>query len=423
VCVVFLNVLVAIGPVAATGGGGSGDAYRADIAPAGAAAGTSSTLVVTIRQLSGSSDKRVRSAQVTAPDGITITGATAKKGNNGLSAISTASTATVDGIPPLSSGQTVTVTLQTRILCGVGGSKTWAVSARNSNTFGSGGSALSQDPASQLTASVTRCSLEFSEQPADAGRDKVITGDTADPDGTPIKVQLLDGDGDPASQADVTVSLAIVSGTGASGATLAGTTSDDTNGDGVARFAPTIDRSERSYRLEASAAGIIGSGPSSAFDIEDVAKVCSGGCAGSSDKGTTSATVSSSSSGGVLRMSLGLDALSCDDAPNQYYQSSSSPLTWDVTSADGRTEVTIRLAAADVNRPYNLYDVCFSADSYGFRNRYNVRIDPGEAGLLKGCPPRLGKQDADPCVVEKWRENGDVLIKFSVPKGDPRGRI
>jgi len=140
-------------------------------------------------------------------------------------------------------------------------------------------------------------------------------------------------------------------------------------------------------------------------------------------RGATTATVSSSSNGGVLKMSLGLDALSCDYEANQHYTSTSSPLTWDVASAGGRTEVTIRLDASDVTRPYNLYDVCFSADSYGFRNRYNVRIDPGKAGLLKICPPRLDKQDADPCVVEKWRENGDVLIRFTVPRGDPRGRI
>ena len=122
-------------------------------------------------------------------------------------------------------------------------------------------------------------------------------------------------------------------------------------------------------------------------------------------------------------MSLGLDQLDCDNAANHFYQSISSPLTWDITPANGRTEITIRLAAADVTRSYNLYDVCFSSPVSSFRNRYNEKIAAGEAGLLKTCPARLDKQDSDPCVVDKWRENGDVLIKFSVPAGGPRGRI
>ena len=421
VCVAILSVLVAAVPVAATGGGG-GAAYRADVAPSGAPAGTSSTLVATLTQLSSSSDKRIRSARVSAPSGIQITGATAKKGGTPLTASVSSGAVTVNSISPLNAGQTVTITLQVSIACGVGGSKTWEVAAKNGTPFDTGGSALSQDGASQLTTSVTRCSLAFAEQPASAGRNKVITSVVADPSGTPVKVRLLDGNGANAAQSGVSISIAIVSGTGASGASLGGTTSATTNSNGVAALAPTIDKSERGYRLEASASGIIGSGSSAAFEINDVAKLCSGDCSGSTDKGTTTATISSNSTG-VLKMSLGLDSLSCDDAKNHYYTSTTSPLTWDVTNGAGRTEVVIRLAAADVTRSYNLYDVCFSSPVSSFRNRYNVRIAAGEAGLLKICPPRLDKQDADPCVVDKWREDGDVLIRFSVPPGDPRGRI
>jgi hypothetical protein len=422
VCVALLSLLITVLPSGATGGSG-GPAYRAGMAPTNAAAGTSTTLVVTITQVSGSSDKRVRSARVSAPAGLTITGATAQKGSTPIGVSVGSGAVTVDSIPPLSSGQGLTVSVQAAIPCGIGGSKTWGVVARNGARFDAGGSALAQDPASQLTTSITRCSLAFAEQPAAAARDAVITSDIADPSGTPVKVRLLDGSGAPATQSGVAISLGIVSGTGASGASLGGDTADATNSNGVSVFAPTIDRSGRGYRLVASASGIIDSDASAPFDINDVAKVCAGPCSGTTDKGGTTTTIRVDSDGGVLTMSLGLDALDCNDTANNHYTSTSAPVTWDISAANGRTEITIRLDASDVTRPYNLYDVCFSSPTSSFRNRYNVRIAPGEAGLLKICPPRLDKQTSDPCVSDKWREDGDVLVKFSVPPGDPRGRI
>jgi hypothetical protein len=424
VFVATLSLLIGALPAGATGGGGS-SAYRADVSPGGAAAGRSSTLAVTIKQLSSSSDKKVKSARVSAPSGISIDSASAKK--NGTSVPSSnivvgSGSVTLNNIP-LNANDKVVVTLTVSIPCGEGGSRTWDVVGKNGTSFATGGSPLSQDPASQLGTSIARCSLAFVAQPASAGRDKVITSEIAKPGGEPIKVRLRDGAGDPASQSGVTVELSLVSGTGAASATLGGDTSEATNSNGVASFAPTIDVSERGYKLKATASGIEGTGPSGPFDINDVAKVCSGECSGSSERGATAATISSSSNGGVLTMSLGLDELSCDNAANQFYKSTSAPVTWDITPANDRTFITIRLDASEVTRPYNLYDVCFSSPVSSFRNRYNVRIGPGEAGLLKGCPERLGKQDADPCVHDKWREDGDVLIKFSVPAGDPRGRI
>jgi hypothetical protein len=419
----FAALLIVASSVAATGGSGSGSAYRADIAPGSVPAGTSSDMTITIKQLSSSSDKKVRSARVSAPDGVTIGQVTVKRGNTTLTNVtSTSGSVTVNNIPSLSSNQTVTVSLKASIPCGESGS-TWIVGAKNGTDFATGGTPLSQDPASQLSTSVTPCSLAWVQQPASAGRDKVITSVVADPSGTPVQVRLLDGMGGHASQSGVTVSLAIVAGTGASGATLDGTTAV-TGSAGIATFAPTINRSERGYRLLATASGVIDSDPSSAFNIDDVAKICSvSGCTGSSVKDTTTAKISASSDGGVLTMSLGLDPLDCHDSANQFYETSSATVTWDITPANDRTEITIRLDKADVTRPYNLYDVCFSSPTSSFRNRYNVKIEKGKAGLLKICPPRLDKQDSDPCVVDKWRDNGDVLIKFSVPPGDPRGRI
>src|SRR5262249_37273743 len=192
--------------------------------------------------------------------------------------------------------------------------------------------------------------------------------------------QMLDGKGQDADASGIAIDLDIVAGTGAAGAHLDGDGAT-TNSNGVAAFGPSIDTSERGYELEATASGILDSGASSAFDINDVAKRCSTSdpCLGSSDKGTTTANVSVGSSNGILTLSLGLDDLDCNNAANHFYQSTSSPLTWAITSGSGRVTITIRLDSADVNRPFNLYDVCFASPDSTFVNRYNNRIAKGQA--------------------------------------------
>jgi len=274
----LMSLLIVATPVGATGGGGGGGAYRADIGPASAAAGTESTLVVTLTQLSGSSDQRVRSARVSAPSGIQIMSATAKKDGNTLTVNVSGGAATVDSIPPLNSGQTATITLRVAIPCGVGGSRTWDVAAKNGTPFATGGSALDQDAASQLTTNVSRCSLAFAEQPASTGEGMVITSVPADPSGTRVKVRLLDGNGDTASQSGVTVSLAIVSGTGASGASLwvarpptprTATVSHRSSRPSTRAIAGTASRPARPHRP----IGVV-----RIVDIDDKAQVCSGAC-------------------------------------------------------------------------------------------------------------------------------------------------
>ena len=207
------------------------------------------------------------------------------------------------------------------------------------------------------------------------------------------------------------------------GAILGGGTSDPTNSNGVAAFAPKIDTSADGYRLIATASGIIGSDPSSAFDIDDVAVVCSGDCSGTSSKGGTSATVNASSSGGTLTFSLGEGATDCNNKANLWYKTSSAPVEWNVTSGNGRTTVEIELARADVTKSFLLYEVCFSSPESRFRNILGKWVEPGEAGLLPLCLLTIRRSD-QPCLVAKWIDKDrDVHVRFSVPPGDPRGRI
>lgn len=395
--------------------------YRADITPGAAAAGTPVSFTVIITHLAPSS-RELGSVRIAPPPGIILTSASAKRGSHVLPVSVAGNRVTVDTANLNDDHETASVKVQADVPCGVSGGRTWTVEAIKNRSFSDGGPLLPQAPSSELTTQVDRCTLAFATQPASAAVDTVITSDVADPSGTPIRVQLRDGNGDPAALAGIEVALAITSGTGDAGATLHGDRTDSTNSNGVAAFAPTIDQAERGYRLEASAttSGIGDANTSSAFDISDVAVTCSGACSGSSQKDDTSATVSAESNG-VLSFSLGLDDIDCDNGPNRFYKSSSEVLTFDVTSGAGRTMVTITLAASSVTKVAKKYEVCFSSPLSSFTNAYGAAIVAGQAGLLPGCPRKLA---GGPCVLSKERDRtGSIVVRFSVPSGDPRGKI
>ena len=412
-------VALVVPAIAADDGGPS---YRAGIAPTSLPAGTISSPVITITQVSSSPDQNVGSLRITAPADILVTRASAVRGDTSLPVSVSDGVITVDSVGFTAPGQTATITIDIAITCGNGGSRTWAVAAREASTFADGSGSLAQDPASTLATAIDRCRLGFLEEPRSAGRNVVITSVTADPSGTPIKVRLLDGNGKPSDDAKVAVNLSIVPGTGASQGD-AGWRHDGCDERERRRVLRADHRHHRTrVPLASERAGRDRFHSSASFDISDVAKVCSGACSGSSSKGTTTVTVRTASSSGVLTLSVGLDDLDCNNAANQRYRGTSAPATWDITRSDSRTEVTIRLDSADVTKAYNLYDVCFSSPTSSFRNRYNKQIAAGQAGLLKNCPSVLVRT-TEPCVLDKWREDGDVLVRFSVPSGDPRGRI
>ena len=415
-------------PVVAQGGGSSGPTYRVAVAPTALAAGTSAATTITLTQLVGddwSHSKQLGSVRITPPAGFTLTGATAARGSYALPVTIAAGAATVDGLDLDHAGQTATVTLQARIPCGVAGPAKWTVVGHSTDSFSSSyAMTLGQDPASATTAQVTACSLAFAAQPAAAGAGKVITSQAANPAGPAVGVQLLDGNGNPAAQAGLAISLTIAAGTGTAGALLGGTTSAATGPGGLAAFAPTIDRAGHTYKLVAQAGSGITEATSSAFDVSDVATVCSGACSASTQKGTTSATVNSSSNGGVLSASLGLDNVDCNNAVNRNYVATSETVTFDVTQGTGRTLVTMKVAAASVTKLWFKYEVCFSSPNSTFVNKYGATIPAGQAGILPSCLFDCDRPSTGPCVLLKWFDlHGNVYVLFSVPAGDPRGRV
>ena len=415
-------------PVVAQGGGSSGPTYRVAVAPTALAAGTSAATTITLTQLVGddwSHNKQLGSVRITPPAGFTLTGATAARGSYALPVTIAAGAATVDGLDLDHAGQTATVTLQARIACGVAGPAKWTVVGHSTDSFSSSyATTLVQDPASATTAQVTACSLAFAAQPAAAGAGKVITSQAANPAGPAVGVQLLDGNGNPAAQAGLAISLTIAAGTGTAGALLGGTTSAATGPGGLAAFAPTIDRAGHTYKLVAQAGSGITEATSSAFDVSDVATLCSGACSASTQKGTTSATVNSSSNGGVLSASLGLDNVDCNNAVNHNYVATSETVTFDVTQGTGRTLVTMKVAAASVTKLWFKYEVCFSSPNSTFVNKYGATIPAGQAGILPSCLFDCDRPSTGPCVLLKWFDlHGNVYVLFSVPAGDPRGRV
>jgi hypothetical protein len=67
--------------------------------------------------------------------------------------------------------------------------------------------------------------------------------------------------------------------------------------------------------------------------------------------------------------------------------------------------------------------VCFSSPESRFKNLFGKWIEKGEAGLLPPCLFTIRRSD-QPCLVAKWIDKDrDVHVRFSVPPGDPRGRI
>ncbi len=360
-------------------GGSTSPTYKAVAAPTSLAAGTDPAPTITLSQLvedDGYHSKELGSARITPPAGFVLTGASAVRGSTALPVTVAGGSATVENIDLHHPGQTAVVTLQVTIPCGIAGDGSWTVVAHQTDLYNSSkAQVLKQDPTSVLTSHATACRLTFVEgrQPANAAIGQPITSAAANPGGPAIQVQLLDGNGGPADQAGVPVTVAIKPGTGTDGAEIGGVTSASTGPSGLVELAPTIDLSGRDYQLLATAGPAIDGAASGTFNVDDVAKVCSGACSGTDQLGDTTATVSATSNGGVLSMSLGLDDIDCNNAVNHYYVSTSEVVDFSVTPAVGRTTITIKLAAASVDKPFFKYEVCYSSPSTHLRQQ--VRQD------------------------------------------------
>lgn len=425
------TAMVVQGGIALAGGYPVGK-YRAVVSPQAVAAGTTTTFKVTLRSPGvpdASGPSALGSVEITPPLGIIIVSATAARGLTPLPTLVYDNTVRVNNLGLKANSRTAVVWIKAWIRCRAPGPGTWTTVGHDTQYFTDGyAQTVPLAPTSHLMTVASACRLAFvaAAQPAEAQNGVNISTQAGDPSGPPVLVQLLNANGYKTSVAGVMISLDIVAGTGMSGAALSGSTSRPTDASGRASFGDlSIDLAGIAYQLVATGTALV-SATSDGFDIDDVLVQCSGPCSATDEKGNTTASVQAGTGpGGLLGLSLGVEALSCNDAVNQFYPRTSQVLTFDVVNSTTTQVVTITIDASSVTKPFDQYQACFSSPTNGFVNRFGVAISPGAAGLLPDCDNGPGYPDSPPpCVQLRDADyDGNVFVTFVTAEDDPKGHI
>jgi hypothetical protein len=382
--------------------------YAVDVAPHPVAAGSTQTFTATFSN--ETKTQQIGSANLTVPAGFSIVSAANP---------SPLGTATVVGstiqlrslsAPP---GTSVTVSVVAISPC-TPGDYPWVAIAKQSNNFsGDPGNDLTFDAANSnlVTTTTGTCSLGFGflSQPADAQKNTNITSERYLPTGAPVQVQVLDANGAIITSASVPVTLSIATNPGGGVLTSAAVNAVG----GIATF-PTlsIDKTGLGYTLAATTtAASIDAGESSAFDIVDVGKNCPAGpCqSGTVTNGNTSANelASAGASGDQLTLVLSVEALDCVG-----YTEVSAVVTFDTTGTRTKT-ITITIPKS-VGGNANSRQVCFSSPT-PFTDRFGATVT---TGLLPDCTVAPA-----PCTLSSKVVQGNIVVMFSAPAGDPKGRV
>jgi hypothetical protein len=392
--------------------------YSVVITPSSVAGGSSTTFTVAITN--GSANQSLGSANVTAPVGISVTGA------------SPSGVATVVGNVvqlrnlAIAPGGSRSVSIQATAPCG-GGSSAWQVVARQSNNFnGPPGNEFVLDAgASSLGLTVVgSCHLNFFTQPADAVKGTAITTTPINtPAGGAITVEVLDGDDQrvTTSTAPITVAIGSDSPNPAPGAVLSGTTTQSAVA-GVASFSNLSINLHGGYTLSATSPGLVGAG-SGSFGIWDQASSCASGATcsvGVSQPKTMSSQITgNTSTTGVLVASLGADSLTCGDTFN-HAPIATTFNAFGLTANGSKTaivQIDKAIVQATPNNGVSFYRVCYQSPT-PFTDR------AGNTGVTQGLLPDCSAvSNQAPCVKSITKTNaGDVLETLSLPAGDPRFR-
>jgi len=335
----------------------------------------------------------------------------------------------------LAPGATTSVSLTARIPCVPDAAGyPWMVQVKQSNDFNGTGNDFTPttDPPRLFGAGV--CSLAFTAdgQPTSAQRLTNITAEPYLPTGSrPVTVRVADGSGTGTVTwwtAPVTLAIATNPGSG----TLSGTTSA-TPVSGVAPFlaggvGPQIDRSAGGYRLTASSAGVTGTAPlSNPFDIVDSGQRCHANqpCSGTASNArfATSVTTTATLENDLLIMNLGAPDAGVVDCAN--YTETTDILAFDVTTLTGGPSGSAKTVTFTILNPVksaSQYDVCFSSPAPFTAKSLTpapVQTDGSYVALLPDCRRVSG---VPPCVSDRARVNGTVVVTFIAPQGDPKAR-
>ena len=421
--IVPIAMLAAV--IVAASASAAGKPYTVVLSPA-TIPGGESTLTATFANRTG--QQQLGSANLTAPSGLTVLGAT----------LSGPGTATVRGSVielrglGLAPGASTSVSIRVNATGCTTATLAWTVQAKQSNDFnGPPGNNLDLDAQnSALTTTVSGgCnSLRFVTQPQDARIGERITGSDFDPAGPPVAVAVVDSTGSTVTGAAVPVTVALSSGSGPG--TLGGTLTVTTV-DGVASFANLTISAAGSYRLDATSPGLPPA-TSAAFTVQQVAVACVEDVDCSAQASTPQSLVAITAFGNT-RIDAGFLQLSLDAGPRPdcagYTEFSAD---WATVAGPDRSKLVTftidkRVMNAQPNNGASFLQMCFAAP-FRFTTPPGTPLTeldtdgvPGPE-LFVGLLPDCG---VAPCVTSRNKTKaGDGVIGTRAPGGtdDPAYR-
>jgi hypothetical protein len=405
--------------------------FKVDVSPHSVAAGSSTDFTATITN--EASPQQLGSANVTAPTGFTVTGASILSKPAGTSPTATQVGNVVQlrnlALPAGPQGVvTVTITATAPCTAPVGGSP-WAVTAKQSNDYNGppGNDFVLDTAASNLTIGVTGaggCHLNFFTEPADAAINTTITSTPFNtPTGTSVQVEVLDGSNHRVTSSTAPISVAINSQQPGGTGTLSGGGSQNAVA-GVASFSSLKIDTHGIYTLIATSPGITSdvSGP---LTIWDSAQACAADKSCSTTLGDVNTYQTqfsgTSTTSGFLLLTLGQDpksSLPCSSSFN-YAPSVTTGATYLFTANGNKKIVSLIDKTVDQLQPNNgvsFYRVCFESDDITFTYPGNVVHPMGTAFILPDCK---SVANTPPCVNSITKTNaGDVIETITLPPND-----
>jgi hypothetical protein len=274
------------------------------------------------------------------------------------------------------------------------------------------------------------CSLKFigDGQPAGTAAGQVIAAGFGS-QGGPVKIEIVDDDGELVTGSTATVTVAIGSNPGSG--SLSGEVTMQARG-GVASFSNlSISKPGIGYTLTASSPGIR-SATSAGFTIWGSLQHCSTTpCSASSSSVTTAVTVTTSSAAQAEFLGVGIGGASYTCRGT--YRPVSEPFVFDVLSAAGVAQPSAQFAAsleiskstveASGHPGAASWQICYAAKtSFTAVPGTSGTAMIGGASFFTGLLPDCSRTQGAPCVQARHKDNaGDVVVAF-LASGDPVGR-
>jgi hypothetical protein len=436
--------------------------FYATVTPSPVGGGTSAPFQFSI--VNESTQQGIGSAEVTVPAGFTNVslsnppaGSSVDSTNPNLVHLRNLPIQAV-GCSPAPGCSTAIITITATTSCGAGSYVWRPILVKQSNNFLGTGNDGTYDPnKSYPTTQVSSagCKLVFTNQPASAALDETpptITSTPYDNTGSAVTVEVQYANGTKVSGSTVPITLQIApqcaypsvtdcSPAPAAGAAVSNAVVNAVDGD--ATFPDLSIDMAGDYRLKATSPNIT-SAYSDIFSISNKHSDCTPDSCTAADSlpGTLGATLTSSSTSGVVVVSVGSFGTlpSCDPSGNVYKQHkwSALPTTTvldDYALSGGGTYKTVVLdidkSAVHPNTSPQSFKVCFSTTHGTFKDifgttvqpLYNANGDTPQAGILPNCNSNKPELVTNlPCEFSAMGNGvGDVILTVLLSGADRVG--